>query len=62
MKNVLLVEDDLGNRTVIEDVFRFDEIGAELVVAETGEQALRLPTLRPLGLAQDLLHGLRERL
>ena len=40
MNRVLLVEDDLGNQAVIEDMFEFDEIGLELVVAESGEEAL----------------------
>ena len=40
MNTVLLVEDDLGNRAVIEDIFRFDNIGAELAVAESGEAAI----------------------
>ncbi len=42
MSKVLLVEDDLGNRTVIEDIFQFDNVGAELIVAESGEEALCL--------------------
>jgi two-component system cell cycle response regulator DivK len=55
MKNVLLVEDDLGNRTVIEDIFRFDEIGAELVVAETGEEALVLAgKVKPVLILMDV--------
>ena len=31
MNTILLVEDDLANRAVIEDIFEFDDIGAELV-------------------------------
>ena len=42
MTKVLLVEDDLGNRTVMEDIFQFDNVGAELIVAESGEEALCL--------------------
>jgi two-component system sensor histidine kinase BarA len=42
MNTVLLVEDDPGNRKVIEDIFLFDNIGAELDVAESGEEALIL--------------------
>ena len=42
MTKVLLVEDDLGNLTVMEDIFQFDDVGAELIVAESGEEALCL--------------------
>jgi CheY-like chemotaxis protein len=40
MKQVLLVEDDELNRAVIEDIFRFDRINAELICVESGEEAL----------------------
>jgi two-component system cell cycle response regulator DivK len=40
MKQVLLVEDDALNRTVIEDIFEFDCIEANLTCVESGEEAL----------------------
>jgi CheY-like chemotaxis protein len=40
MNCVLLVEDDVLNSTVIEDIFRFDQIGADLKCVESGEKAL----------------------
>ena len=55
MNTVLLVEDDLGNRTIIEDIFRFDGMGAELVVAETGEEALDLAVeVKPILILMDI--------
>lgn len=55
MNTVLLVEDDLGNRTIIEDIFRFDGMGAELVVAETGEEALDLAVqAKPVLILMDI--------
>ena len=55
MSTVLLVEDDLGNRTIIEDIFAFDGIGAELSVVETGEEALRVVSeLNPLLILMDI--------
>ena len=55
MSKVLLVEDDLGNRTVIEDMFRFDNVGAELIVAESGEEALCLAAdVEPILILMDI--------
>jgi len=55
MSKVLLVEDDLGNRTVIEDIFQLDDIGAELVVAESGEEALCLVVeTKPILILMDI--------
>ncbi len=55
MSKVLLVEDDLGNRTVIEDIFQFDNIGAELIVAESGEEALCLAVdIKPILVLMDI--------
>jgi len=55
MTKVLLAEDDLGNRTVIEDLFQFDDIGAELVVTESGEEALCLAVdIKPILVLMDI--------
>jgi len=55
MSKVLLVEDDLGNRTVIEDMFQFDDVGAELIVAESGEEALCLASdVKPILILMDI--------
>ena len=55
MNTVLLVEDDLGNRAVIEDIFRFDNIGAELAVAESGEDAIVLAArIKPILILMDI--------
>jgi CheY-like chemotaxis protein len=55
MNTVLLVEDDLGNRTLIEDIFRFDNIGAELAVAESGEEAIMLAAqTKPILILMDI--------
>jgi len=52
---VLLVEDDLANRAVIEDIFEFDDIGADLVCAESGEEAIRLAAeRRPILILMDI--------
>jgi two-component system cell cycle response regulator DivK len=40
MKQVLLVEDDVLNRTVVEDIFQFDGIEADLICVNSGEDAL----------------------
>ena len=55
MNTILLVEDDLGNRAVIEDIFLFDNIGAELAVAASGEQALALAAqMKPILILMDI--------
>ncbi len=55
MNKVLLVEDDLGNRTVIEDIFEFDKVGAELVVAESAEEALCIAaSINPILILMDI--------
>ncbi len=55
MSKVLLVEDDLENRTVIEDIFQFDNVGAELIVAETGEEAMCLAAeAKPILVLMDI--------
>lgn len=40
MLRILLVEDDQFNRTIIEDAFEFDNIPAELLCVESGEEAI----------------------
>ena len=55
MNKVLLVEDDLGNRTIVEDIFQFDDVGAELIVAESGEEALCLAAdIKPILILMDI--------
>ena len=55
MSTILLVEDDLANRAVIEDIFQFDGIGAELACVETGEKAmLVIPQLQPILILMDI--------
>ncbi len=55
MSKVLLVEDDLGNRTVIEDIFQFDNVGAELIVAESGEEGLcQAVEIKPILILMDI--------
>ncbi len=55
MSRILLVEDDLGNRTVIEDMFEFDKVGAALVVAESGEESLCLAVeMQPILILMDI--------
>ncbi len=44
MRLILLVDDDLFNQTVIEDAFEFDDIKAELVCVESGEEAIEEAT------------------
>lgn len=55
MNTVLLVEDEPCNQTVIEDMFRFDNIGGELVVAESGEKAILLAArTKPILILMDI--------
>ena len=55
MSHVLLVEDDVLNRTVIEDIIEFDHIAAELTCVETGEEALDCAReLRPALILMDV--------
>ena len=55
MTTILLVEDKLDNQLVIEDIFEFDDLGAELVVVGDAEEALRrLPDLRPALILMDI--------
>lgn len=55
MLNILLVEDNTNNVSLIEDIFMFDHIPAKLVVAGTGEEAMHLAgTLSPSLILMDL--------
>ena len=55
MGTILLVEDDLANRAVIEDIFEFDDIGASLASVESGEKAMMVvPTLKPILILMDI--------
>ena len=42
MNTVLLVEDEPFNQTVLKDIFEFDEIPADLVCVESGEEAIEI--------------------
>jgi CheY-like chemotaxis protein len=55
MSHVLLVEDNPWNQTVIEDIFRYDNVPGELVCVDCAEKALQiLPSLDPLVVLMDL--------
>jgi CheY-like chemotaxis protein len=55
MSTILMVEDDLANRTLVEDMFEFDNLGAELQCATSAEEALALaPDLQPILILMDV--------
>lgn len=55
MSVILLVEDEPFNQTVIEDIFEFDEIPAELVIVESGEDALeKIAETKPTLILMDI--------
>jgi two-component system cell cycle response regulator DivK len=55
MPTILLVEDDPLSQSVIEDIFRHDDLPGELVCAGSAEEALRiLPSIEPLVVLMDL--------
>ena len=55
MKKIVLVEDNPLNRDVIEDIFEFDEIGADLVTVGSGEEALDAArTCQPVLVLMDI--------
>ncbi|HUU91307.1 MAG TPA: response regulator [Phycisphaerae bacterium] len=55
MNTILLVEDDMACRTVIADMFEFDDIGADLVCATTAEEALELARhFKPVLILMDI--------
>lgn len=52
---ILLVEDEPFNQAVIQDVFEFDEIPAELACADSGEEALeKASQLHPMLILMDV--------
>ena len=46
MTQILMVEDDSSNRLVVEDMFAFDDIPADLVYVETGEETVEMAEQR----------------
>jgi two-component system, cell cycle response regulator DivK len=55
MPTVLLVEDNANNASLLEDVFAYDNIPAQLACAASGEKALRLAvSLQPVLILMDL--------
>jgi len=55
MRKIVLVEDNPLNRAVIQDIFEFDEIDAELVTVESGEEALvAARTIQPILMLMDV--------
>jgi CheY-like chemotaxis protein len=55
MRQVLLVEDDLLSRTVVEDMFKYNDVPGELVCVESGEEALAaIPALNPPVILMDI--------
>ena len=55
MNTILLIEDNVNNRSLLEDVFLFDDVPARLVSVETGEEALgRAVELQPALILMDL--------
>ena len=55
MPIILLVEDNVSSVSLLEDIFLFDRIPAELVCARNGEEALQLAiSSRPVLILMDL--------
>ena len=55
MPTILLVEDNASNASLLEDVFSYDDIPAQLAYAASGEEALRLAvSLQPILILMDL--------
>jgi CheY-like chemotaxis protein len=55
MATILLVEDDLASRTVIEDMFEFDDLGTELECVTSAEEAMALaPRRQPILILMDI--------
>jgi two-component system cell cycle response regulator DivK len=55
MSTILLVEDNTSNASLLEDIFSFDNIPAQLVTVTSGEQAQHVAeTLRPVLILMDL--------
>jgi CheY-like chemotaxis protein len=55
MPTILLIEDNETNASLVQDIFQYDDLGAELVVVESGEEALCVATrVRPDLVLMDL--------
>jgi CheY-like chemotaxis protein len=55
MISVLLIEDDKNYVALLEDIFTYDNMPAQLVVATTGEEAMRRAVeMRPALILMDL--------
>jgi len=55
MPTILLVEDNANNASLLEDVFAYDDIPAQLAYVSSGEEALHLAVLfRPVLILMDL--------
>jgi len=55
MNTILLIEDNINNVALLEDVFLFDDIPAQLVVVKTGEEALnKAIDIQPVLILMDL--------
>ena len=55
MNTILLIEDNIDNLMLLEDIFLFDDISAQLVSVETGEEALnRAIEIQPILILMDL--------
>jgi two-component system, cell cycle response regulator DivK len=55
MLTIMLVEDNTNNVSLIEDIFSYDHVPAELVVAATGEEAIQSAvSLAPALILMDL--------
>jgi CheY-like chemotaxis protein len=56
MSTILLVEDDPQSQTVVQDIFRYDNLPSELVCVGSAEEALQvLPSLNPHVVLMDLM-------
>jgi CheY-like chemotaxis protein len=55
MPTILLVEDNANNVSMLDDVFAYDDIPAQLAYVSSGEEALHLAVLfRPVLILMDL--------
>ena len=55
MESILLIEDNVNNFALLEDIFLFDDIPAQLVVVGTGEEALnKAIEIQPILILMDL--------
>ena len=55
MNTILLIEDDDNNVSLLEDIFQFDDIPAQLVTAKIGEEALTQAIMtQPVLILMDL--------